>query len=271
MIKESVPLAGFVILAVIFQQIDTIIIKYSKTSFDAGIFSAAARLTIPLNIIPATVVTVVFPFIVNEANSQSRKESIIKLLYKLLFLISLIVTIVFSFKIKEITTLIFGRDYIDASLPAMLLFLSQIFLFFNFFSLDLLTAKNLQTKNFIYAVIIVIINISLDIIFIPHYSFTGASIAKLVSSVVGTLFLVFVLHRARIKFNFIQMPLLIFICALIVVFYLIEAMPLYLYLIIGIPIIAFSIFLFRLFNIEEIKVILAFLNKEEWLKKFQIK
>ena len=271
LIKESIPLAGFVILAVIFQQIDTIIIRYSKTSFDAGIFSAAARLTIPLNIIPATVVTVVFPFIVNEANSQSRKESITKLLYKLLFLISLIVAVVFSFKIKEITILIFGRAYIEASLPALLLFLSQIFLFFNFFSLDLLTANNLQTRNFIYAVIIVIINISLDIILIPDYSFTGASIAKLVSSIIGTIFLVFVLRRAQIKFNFIRLPLLVFICALIIVFYLITAMPLYLYLIIGIPIIAFSIFLFRLFNIEEIKLILAFLNKEEWIKIFQKK
>ncbi len=271
LLKESIPLAGFVILAVIFQQIDIIIIKYSKTSYDAGIFSAAARLTIPLNIIPSTFITVIFPFIVKESNPESRKGAIIKLLYKLLFLISFIIAIVFSFKIEDFTILIFGRDYLEASLPASLLFWSQLFLFFNFFSLDLLTAKNLQSWNFFYALIIVIINISLDIILIPFYSYTGASIAKLVSSILGTAFLLYVLRKAEIDYNFFKLPILGFICLLIIIFYLMAALPFYLYLIIGIPLIVFLMYISGQFTIEEIKLILAFLNKEEWIKIFQKK
>jgi len=271
LVKESIPLAGFVILAVIFQQIDTIIIKYNRASFDAGIFSAAARLTLPLNIIPATIVTVVFPFIVSEGNSRYKKESVIKLLYKILFITSLTIAVVSSFKIGDITILIFGGDYSKASLPALLLFWAQIFLFFNFFSLDLLTANNLQRWNFIYAIAIVVTNICLDIIFIPNYSFTGASIAKLVASIIGTIFLSFVLLRARINFNFIKISLIGFICLIIILLYLISELPLFLYLIIGVLVIILSLIIFRLFNFEEIKIILAFLNKEEWIKIFQRK
>jgi O-antigen/teichoic acid export membrane protein len=268
LVKESVPLAGFVIFTVIFQQIDTIIIKYSKTAFDAGIFSAAIRLTNPLNIIPSTIVTAFFPFIVNKEIQKSKKDFVIKLLYKLLFLTSLIIAVVSSFKIHDFTVLIFGQNYYQASYPALLLFWSQIFLFFNFFSLDLLTANNLQKWNFIYAFTIVIINICLDIILIPLYSFTGASIAKLVASIVGTTFLSFILVKAGINFKCINIPVLGFISSVIGLFYLISLLPLYIYLLVGIPVFILLLFVFRLFDVEELKTILMFINKEKWIKIF---
>ncbi|MBZ0184232.1 MAG: oligosaccharide flippase family protein, partial [Melioribacteraceae bacterium] len=171
MIKESAPIGGFVILMVIFQQIDVLILKEINGVFEAGIFAAANRITFPLNIIPTTIITTIFPKIIQNIrnNNNQTNERIIKIVYKILFVISYLISITYTFKSEELTKLLFGVEYLNSALPTIFLLWTQTFLFYNFFSLDLLTAYNLQKWNFVYAVLLIILNIALALFLIPLF------------------------------------------------------------------------------------------------------
>jgi len=267
LLKEAVPLAGFVLLMVLYQQLDTILLKYIKGSFEAGIYAAAARLTLPLNIIPSTFVTVVFPYLVKENEKGSEKQFIIKLVFKTLFFISVVIAVVSSFKILEIVTLIFGKEYSPAALTTLLLFWAQIFLFFNFFSLDLLTIYKKQKWNFFYAAVILIFNFGLDIILIPSYSYNGVGVAKIISALLGTVLLFVILNKIGIKFNFYKFKTSLWILGILFFIYLLSLFPLFIYLPFSIiPLLILSYYL-DFFDREETIFIFKFINKEKWLSK----
>lgn len=267
LIKESAPLAGFVLLMVLYQQVDIILLKYMKGSFDAGIFAAAARLTVPLNIIPTTFVTVIFPYIVKKSENSENKSTVIKLIFKSLFFISITIALISSFKINDFTVLIFGEDYSAAVVPALFLFWAQTFLFFNFFSLDLLTAHGKQKWNFIYAFLILVINLLIDIILIPTYGYDGVGFAKIIAAIFGIIFISNVLTRIKIGFNFFQLNTFLWLTGVAVSVYILSLFSLIIYVPFSIIVILTLTYYLNFFNKKELVLILKFLNRENWIHR----
>lgn len=253
--KQSIPIGGLVILMSIFQQIDLIILNYVNSAYDAGIYSIALRLSMPLNIIPSSIVTTVFPIIVSKLNDNLETTSINKFIFKLLFLISFLIAVVFSFKSTEYISFIFGKDYILSSFSSNLLLISQIFLFFNFFALDLLTAHNKQNYNFLYSSVLVFFNVSFAIFLIPAYDHNGAAIAKILTSVIGFIFLVFIMMKSKIGFNFFNVRVVIWGISIIIILYFISEFNIFFYTIIVFPIVIVLTILIKFFSDNEINLI----------------
>lgn len=269
LIRESLPLAGFVLLSIIFQQMDIVFLNYIKSSFDTGIFAASVRLTMPLSMIPASLITIVFPLIVRNIinNNRDGNEQILRLTFRILFLISFAFAVIISFKIDLIVNLIFGREYEQSALPTILLAWSQVFLFYNFFALDLLTAINMQKWNFYYSSLIVILNLSLDFLLISKYSFAGAALAKIITSLIGTLFIIFILNKYKLKFNFLSINIVGWVILSVGFTYLLSFLPVIVYLItcsITVVVLAFKL---QFFKREELNTIINILNLGKWSTK----
>ncbi len=269
LLKESAPLFGFVIFAVIFQQTDIIFLKYIDNSYSTGIFAGAMRMTLPLNIIPAAIVSTAFPIIVgNIKNNEKQNIKLFSIIIKSLFIISFLIAIVFSFKSKTIVMLLLGKQYIKSSFPMMLLFWSQIPLFINFFILDVLTAYNKQIWNFYYAVFIVIINTLIDFIFIPKISFMAPAYGKIISGVLGLILLIYYVKRIKLTLSFNISRILFLLLIVFITIYLISFLQIIPYLILASSIIILSILLLRFFTKEEIIIIFKLFNKEKYIIKF---
>ena len=271
LLKESLPLAGFVLLTIVFQQVDVVLLTSFKDSFSAGIYSAATRLTMPLNIIPTVVVTTVFPVLVKNLQDKSKTDTLLSLVYKVLFLIAFVLAVVVSFKSGSIVTLVFGKNYSLASIPTFLLFWAQIFIFFNFFTLDLLTAHNKQFWNLIYSLVLVVSNIVFNIIFIPHYSYTGVAISKVIASFMGFLFLLIVLDKNKITMNFVNFRFISWIVVICGAVYAASRLSLIPYLVASAIIIIAALILLRYFTKDEWDIILRLLNKQKWGKYVGLK
>jgi O-antigen/teichoic acid export membrane protein len=265
LIYESIPLAGFVIMMIIFQQLDIILLKGLKGTYFTGIYSVAARLTSPLDIIPIAIGTSVFPIIVKNYELNNNNRKIVILVFKTLFFISFIITLLFSFKAGYLVKLIFGKEYAESYLPAILLFCSKVFLFFNLFSLNLLTIYNHQKWIFVYAIILVALNVGMNILLMPQYSYMGAGIAKLIPSVIGTIFIVLVLTKKNIPFLFYNLKTLLWILLVTIAFYIISYLNIYLYIIIASILVILSLRSLILFDYNEIVMFLRILNKEKFL------
>ncbi|MAT58419.1 MAG: hypothetical protein CMF23_10655 [Ignavibacteriae bacterium] len=255
LIEQSIPIGGFVVLMAIFQQVDLIILNYLNSSYDAGIYSIALRLSMPLNIIPTSIVITVFPIIVKKMSDRNDISEINKFVFKVLFFISFAISIIFYFKASEYIVLAFGDSYFESFLSSNILLISQIFLFFNFFALDLLTAHDKQRNNFLYATILVISNITLAIFFIPAYNHNGAAVAKLITTFAGFIFLSFIMKKNNIEFNFINIRVIFWSLISILILYGISFWGLFIYTILA-PIVILAItILIGFFNKTEINFI----------------
>ena len=208
LIKESSPLAGFVVLMAFFQQVDLVLIKLIKDSYAAGIFATPLKLFIPFNLLPVAIATTVFPVIIKR---EVNRTALIQGVYKMLIFIALIVIIIFNFKSTEIIGLVFGSKYEIADSATSVLFLGIGFLFFNFFSHSIFTIEKKQSLTFFYVLILVTANILFDFILIPHYSFLGASISKLIALIVGFLFILSKIKKVDISLDFFNLKFFIFL------------------------------------------------------------
>ncbi|HPN39386.1 MAG TPA: oligosaccharide flippase family protein, partial [Melioribacteraceae bacterium] len=109
LLKESLPLYGFIVLDALYQQLDVILLKNLSTYHDAGIYSVALRLSTPLLIIPTAIIHTIFPTLSkNFINSKNDNSFIINLIFKILFILSFSISIVFFFYSKNIIMLVFG-------------------------------------------------------------------------------------------------------------------------------------------------------------------
>ncbi len=265
-ILESLPLAGYVLLMVIYQQADIVLIKNINGTFYTGIYSAAARLAMPLNIIPETLVISIFPFIVKHRGEKKYGEKIATM-FKILFFISFLFAIVFTFKSVPFIKLTFGEKYLDSAMPAIILLWSQVFLFFSFLGSDLLIAYNSQKWNFVYAILIVSANLLLNLILLPHYNFVGAGLSKLGSSFFGALFLAFVLRKEKINYFIGNVKVILWMLIMIIALFFLSLLPLYLYILVVLICIFITLRYYLFFDYDEVVEIAKTLSLQKWVFK----
>ena len=271
LLKESLTLFGFVVLTSIFMQIDIVILSSFKDNADVGIYSAGARLTMPLSIIPGAIVTTVFPILVKKMADNENTEYITNLVIKLLYFIAFIMAAVFTFESAAISTLIFGNEFIKTAQSASILYWCQIFLFFGFYSLSVLLASNQQHYNFIYSGIQVVINLALCFILIPKYSYVGAAIAKLIASFISFLFILYALNKFGFKPSIGRYRVLTWSVILVLILWLLSSLPVIPYLTAASIVIAAVTIITKLFSYQEIITIFKLINREELGKKILLK
>ena len=268
LIKQSLPMLGFVILITIFLQMDLLFLKYYSGSVGAGIYSAALRLTMPLSIVPTAIITTVFPILVEKISNKISTDKLINFIFKILYASALIFAVVFMFKAKAIVTLVWGNNYAASALPTTILFWLQVFLFINFFAIFMLIAHNRQFYNFVYSAILVGINLVLDFILIPHYSFVGAAIAKLIAGITGFIFIIVILKKFKINFSLKTTIFVVWSFLLIFVVWVIAILTsLLLYLILVPGIIIIITLLTKFFMKEELFIFFKLLHKEKLSKR----
>ena len=268
LLKESMPLFGFVILTTIFMQIDIVILNAYKGPLDVGIYSAGVRLTMPLSIIPGAIVTTVFPILVKRMSDKISLDFLSNLVIKLLYFIAFIIAAVFTFESNSLVNLIFGRQYLSASLPASILYWCQIFLFFTFYTLVVLIAKNKQFYNFLYGAIQVIVNLALNFILIPQYSYLGASLAKLIASFASFVFILVVLNKFGYKPSIGRYKVLLWSILMCMGLYGLSFLPVIPYLILSPVVIFVTTVITKIFGGEELIIFFRLVNKEEFGKRF---
>lgn len=271
LLKESLPLFGFVVLTNIFLQIDVVILDLFKGHYDVGIYSAGSRLTMPLSIIPGAIVTTVFPILVKRLKENENTDFINNLVIKLLYFVSFVIAAVFTFESTSIVSIIFGSQYIATAYSASILYWCQIFLFFGFYSLSVLIADNRQHYNFIYAGIQAVVNVSFCLLLIPKYSYVGASIAKLIASFISFVFIMFALNKFGFKPSIGRYRVLVWSLVVSILLWISSSLPIIAYLAVSSVVVFSTTLATKLFSYQEIITFFRLANKEELGKKLLTK
>jgi O-antigen/teichoic acid export membrane protein len=195
LIKHSWPLAFSAILVSLYMKIDQVMIPiYLKTS-ELGIYSTVASLSESWYFIPVAIVTSVFPAIMNARNTDTvRYKKRLQNMYDLMVVISMSIAIFMTFASKLIYHIAYARHpefWSGAPVLAVHVW-AGIFVFLGSASGQYLIAEGYTKISMLRVGVGAIVNIVLNIFWLPKYGILGAAYATLAAYGIATFFIVFI-------------------------------------------------------------------------------
>lgn len=211
-LKESLPFAITGVFVTIYFWIDSFMLSIMVGNDAVGIYNAAYRLIFVLLFIPSLFMTALFP--VMSRHFESAKE-LLKIEYeksfKYLFIVSIFIFVYGFIFANEIIMIVFGQKF-DLSIVALqtliwvvpLIFITPLFG-------NILNAVNKQRLVTIIAAGNALFNVALNLVLIPKYSFVGASVATVLTELLGFILMFYYISKYHFKISvksYLLLPLL---------------------------------------------------------------
>jgi O-antigen/teichoic acid export membrane protein len=196
-LHDSWPLIFASAFALIYARIDQIMIKNMLGSESVGLYDAAVRLSEVWYFIPSIIASAMFPAILNaRKTSEASYNSRIKNLAIILILLSVMIAVPISIFAGVAIGIVFGPTFIGSVLILQIYIWSNVATSINSVVNLYLVAENFKKMLLFSTFAGMLVNIILNILWIPLYGPAGAAYATLVSYTVPCL-LVFILPQAR--------------------------------------------------------------------------
>lgn len=184
-LQKKVFVFGFNLLFtnLLFQQ-DTIIISFFLGNREVGVYQAVFKLIVLPLIIPELLNFSLLPVLSRYFESDKSKAiKLSSLMYKFLFITSFPITLIIFIYPAEIIHLIYGSKDYHESIPILKIFALNIFVRFVFETFALiLTTSNKQIIRMYTVIAATVLNLILNIIFLPKYGIKAAAYIALLTT-----------------------------------------------------------------------------------------
>lgn len=182
---EAWPFTLSAIFATIYFKIDTIFLSIMRSDLEVGIYSAAYTLIILTYLLPEFLTISIFPWF-SRLFLEDSKALIehFKKLFKYLFFLGLIVTVLAIVVAPFIINIVYGEQYESSIIIFQVLAITILLKYVNYSTGISLSSVNLQKERVKGQFITVIINVGINIILIPVIGIYGAVISTIISEVV---------------------------------------------------------------------------------------
>ncbi|MCZ3364922.1 MULTISPECIES: flippase [Methanobacterium] len=266
-IKLALPFGVTGVFVTIYYWIDSVMLSVMVNSDAVGFYNAAYRLVLVLLVIPSILNTVIFP-VMSQFYVTSRES--LKMVYEKYFKYMAILGIPLGFGVtllaKKIVVLIFGVEYMGSVVAFQILVWSTTIIFMSGAFARLLEASNKQMVITKITGICAIVNILLNFVFIPQFSYIGASIITVLTEILSFIFGLKAVSGMGYGFSRVEFIILIKVCIssfimsmFIIIFYNFNVIL----LIVGSLLIYFMVlYCLNGWDNEDVKIIDAILNKK---------
>lgn len=175
-------IAGF--FSAVYASSDNVLLSIFNGRREVGLFGTANKIVVAFQILPAALVAAIFPAMSAAfIQDKDKLRRIFTSSMQYLMVIAIPVMVVLVLLAKDIVLLLGGsKVWLDAAWPLQVLALGLPFLFLNFPVGYLLNSSNQQTRNTINIGITVMLNVSLNLIFIEQFSYRSVAIISAASS-----------------------------------------------------------------------------------------
>jgi len=196
-IKEAWSFGIIFLSGMLYTYVDSIMLSILKGTEAVGWYSAAYRLMYIALLLPNAINMAVYP-VMSRLFNDSSSESL-TMLYERYFKYMLIVGIPLgvgtSILAKPLILLLYGTGYEQSIIALQILVWTIVFTFAGASYIQLLQSINKQMIITKISIFCLIINIIINLILIPPYSFVGASIATLITEIVLVSYIIFVTYK----------------------------------------------------------------------------
>ncbi len=209
MFWKALPMGIVLVLGLIYFKIDTIMLSIMKSSEDVGIYGAPYKIIEVLQIIPGIFMGNVFPILTRYITQKDKRvEATLQKSFNFLSILALPImagTIILAYPIIR---LVVGSEFITANTvgtffgqPAtsvlvlqmliVVVGLSFIVVLFNNTVIALGKQKELVTAY----IILVLVNIILNFLWIPKYSYMGATVSTIITEILVLILTVRIVYK----------------------------------------------------------------------------
>ena len=184
-LRECWPVGIVVILLLVHFKTDTIILSLEKSAYEVGLYGAAYRIIEVMILIPLIFSSLLLPKFSEFAFSdQKALKQIFQKAFDILFLFALPLVAFLIIFAPQIIVTIAGIDFVGAIAPLRILVLAVFWPFLYFPIYYLLVAARKQKALIFPWGAVTVLNIALNLILIPKFSYKGAAFATFVTEAV---------------------------------------------------------------------------------------
>lgn len=174
------------IATTIYTNLDTVMLGFMQTNTDVGFYNAAVKIKGILVSLVTSLGTVLLPrlsFYIENGFEKEFRRMIAKAL-NFVLLISFPLTIYFIFYAKESILLLSGSAYLGAVIPMCVITPTIVFIgITNVLGIQVLVPIGKEKQVLFSVVIGALVDLILNVIFIPEYAATGAALGTLVAEI----------------------------------------------------------------------------------------
>lgn len=183
-IAEALPVGAASILRKVSWQVDILILSFIGTASSVGLFSAPYKVVQSINLVPNTLSMPLFPLFSRLARDSY--EELFRAYEKNLKFVSLVsipVVVVLVTLSQPIVSLLFGAKFAGSSAALRILGLTVLFLFPTSQFIYLFSALGMQKLFTVSSFFCLLINITADLVLIPHLDYIGACLGTLLAEI----------------------------------------------------------------------------------------
>lgn len=183
---KSLPFGVFFVLSIIYFRVDIIMLSSMKGDSAVGFYNGAYKFIEAAMFLPVSIINVLLPLM--SRSFLDDKASYGNLYFhstRLLGMAILPVIIFISFFAKEIILLMYKTPYLPSAPALSLLVWTLFFIFINAPVGNIIATSNTMIAFLPYAIGNTLLNIVLNFLLIPQYSFMGASFTTLLTEITG--------------------------------------------------------------------------------------
>ncbi len=266
LIKNSIPFWFTKVFYRIYHQTDKVMLFGFKGYVVTGWYSAAATLISALEFVPVVIVNAAFPAMSKFHHINS--HDFLKLLYKKTFYYLLIIglpsTVGITLLSQRIILFIYKKSFMESGIILQILSWSLLFVFLNYSMGYFLNATNKQHLFTISNGISALLNVIINFILIPKFSYIGAASATIITQFTSFCLLYYFIAKEGYPLNLIKSsykPIISVIIMGAVIIYLKKIQIIFL-MPIATMVYFLSLFLLKGFGKEEKDLIKSFLPKQ---------
>lgn len=195
-IKGSIPIGLASFFALIYINFDVVLLEYFKSDKDVGVYSASIKI-FTVMLIPFQIIFSVFLPKLSEIQFENigNFRIILKKYLKVLSMYSISVSILTFLFAEIIISLFFGNNYLDSVLPLRIFAINILLVGLSAGFSNPLIAMNYQNKHMYALLTGALLNIFLNIVFIPIYSYKGSAIITIISEFIVMLILMYSFNK----------------------------------------------------------------------------
>lgn len=195
-LKEALPYGITGIFVTVYYSIDSVMLSIIVGNETVGVYNAAYKFVFLFLSLYSVFALAIFPVMSTfYKNSKESLKYTYERSFKYLLIISIPLSLAVTLLANKLILLVYGSSYFPSIIALQILIWTIIFMFLNGISSILLGSTNRQIVVTKITGFSVILNVTLNLILIPNFSYVGASVATVFTEFVTVPILIYVVYK----------------------------------------------------------------------------
>jgi O-antigen/teichoic acid export membrane protein len=195
-IRQALPFGLSGVFVTIYFWIDSLLLSLIQGNQAVGWYNAGYRLVFSLLFVSTVFSTAVFPAMSRfHVSARDSLKFMWKEFLRFMLILSIPVAVGTTLLAGRIITLVFGESYAPSVAVLQLLIWSLVLIFANATFVRLFESTNKQIVVTKITGLMVIVNVAINLVLIPKFSYVGASIAILITEFIALVLFFFLAER----------------------------------------------------------------------------